>query len=168
MNRRATRRRVSLIVSSRQSSGNLDARRWTRQRGSGSTIDEQKGDAPEAVVVVRGRSVPGRLRLRNVLRLRHRESESRSRPEGVSRLHLRERARGLSSLSSLRPVRAGARPEGHTNSGSPPQAARSYSWISPPRTSRVRTTAPCAGHGVGPGRGSGVLSPSPRCGIRPL
>jgi hypothetical protein len=67
---------------------------------AGSTIDEQKGDAPEAVVVVRGRSVPGRLRLRNVLRLRHRESESRSRSEGVSRLDLHERTRQLSSLSS--------------------------------------------------------------------
>ena len=48
------------------------------------------------------------------------------------------------------------------------QAASSYSWISPPSTSCVRTRAPSAGHRAGPGRGSGVLSPRPRCGLARL
>ena len=48
----------------------------------------------------------------------------------------------------------------------PLQAAISYSRISPPSTSCVRTRSPSAGHRAGPGRGSGVLSPRPRCGLR--
>jgi hypothetical protein len=57
--------------------------------------------------------------------------------------------------------------EGHGNLRWCPQAASSYSWMSPPSTSRRRTRTHSEG-GAGSRCGSGVLSARPRCGLASL
>jgi len=54
--------------------------------------------------------------------------------------------------------------EGHGNSRFAPHAASSYSWMSPPRMSRLRTPPEVPAGAGGSDRASGARRSSPRCG----
>jgi hypothetical protein len=55
-------------------------------------------------------------------------------------------------------------PEGHGNPRFGPHAASSYSWMSPPRTSRLRTRRGVQTRAGGSDGASGARRSSPRCG----
>ena len=59
------------------------------------------------------------------------------------------------------------KPEGRTNARFAHHAASSYSWISPPKTSRRRTFGAMAANGA-VGLGSGTRRSIPRCGLARL